>query len=147
MVSPSGPAARELPLLRMARATVPVVKGDALLLRGHLLRRSLLTRRVLRSLLCGVMDVNCLLKAVAISRSLVSVRVLKVMGWLGGGLVDLPERDLIMDQKCGMLCLCEHDSTESSHFLRLASVISFVMVRSSSRMEGWLGVLERILSR
>ena len=96
---PSGPAARELPLLRMARATISVVKGEEFLSSGHFLRRCRLTRRALGSVLWETMEVNCLLNAVAMSRFEVSVLLLKVMGWLGDCLVVLPERVFMIDQK------------------------------------------------
>jgi len=83
MVRPSGPAARELPLFRMALATMSGVKGEAVVFRGHLLSRSRFTRRASGSEEWGMIDVNCLLKAVDIPWLRVRVLLLKVMGWLG----------------------------------------------------------------
>ena len=50
-----------------------------------------LDTRALRSMLWVTMVVNCLLNVVAMSRFEVRVLLLKVMGWLGNCLVDLPD--------------------------------------------------------
>ena len=70
----------------------------------------LLTRRVLGSEEWGMTEVNCLQKALAMSLFWVSVRELKVMGWLGGVVTLLFERDLRRRKYCEVLYLCEHDS-------------------------------------
>ena len=84
MVRPSGPAARELPLVRMAWETESIVNGDRFVSRGWSFTRFLLTRLAVGSEVCGTIEVNCLLKAVAIERGVESVVWLNVMGWLGG---------------------------------------------------------------
>ena len=68
MVTPSGPAARELPLSRMALETREGVKGVRDVSSGCALIRRRLTRRARGSEVWGVTEVNCLLKAVAIAR-------------------------------------------------------------------------------
>ena len=100
MVRPFGPMARELPLSRMALLTEWVVKGERLWSSGQLRRRSLLILRAVGSEVCGITEVNCLLKEVAIAWWLESGgSLLKLIGWLGvlGG--RLPERDFSRDQK------------------------------------------------
>ena len=105
IVRPSGPTARELPPCRMALETACVVKGEAVLSSGRLFLRFRLTRRAFGSEVCETIDVNCLLKAVAMSLSSVSVVLLKVMGWLGAAGGRLPERVRRRDQKREGFCL------------------------------------------
>ena len=115
MVRPSGPAARELPPCRMAWVTRWGVNGEAVVTRGRSEMMRRLTRRVFESDEWGMMLVNCLQKAVAISLFLVRMRELKVMGWLGGGMTLLVDRDLMMRWSCDVLYLCEHDSSVLIH--------------------------------
>ena len=58
-----------------------------------------------------MIDVNCLLKAVDISRLRVRVLLLKVMGWLGGVWMHLPQRDLMREKYWEVLYLCDFVST------------------------------------
>ena len=58
MVRPSGPAARELPLFRMALETRWVVNGEREWSSGHLRRSSRLTLRAVGSEEWGVMEVE-----------------------------------------------------------------------------------------
>lgn len=135
MVRPSGPAARELPLCRMASWTVCVVNAVMLVSRGWVRLRRRLTRRASGSGVSGTIVVNCLARAVAIAllfvRVLVAVPEVKVMGWLGAVCVRLLESFPIVVQKCEVLCLWEHDSTVSIQLLRLDSVMSLEICRSS----------------
>ena len=54
----------------------------------------LLTRRVLGSEEWGMMFVNCLQKALAMSLLRVRVRLWNVMGWFGGVVIVLLDSDL-----------------------------------------------------
>ena len=105
MVRPSGPAARELPLSRMALETEWEVKGEREWSSGHLRRSSRLTLRAVGSDVWGVTEVNCLLKAEAIERWVEKVVLLKVMGWLGVWVGRFPERVFRRDQKREGWCL------------------------------------------
>ena len=151
IVRPSGPAARELPLFRMAWVTVCVEKGEMFVSSGRDLLRCRLTRRAVGSEVCGVTVVNCLVKAAAMSLSLVSVfvveGVVKVIGWLGAVWVFLPESVLMSDQKCVVLSLCEHDSTVSIHVFLFVLDMSLEICRSSVCMLGWVGWEDRRASR
>ena len=69
-------------------------------------------------------EVNCLLKAVAISWLRVRVLLLKVIGWLGGVWMGLPGRDLRRKKYWEVLYLCEHDSTVFIHVCLLVVRIS-----------------------
>ena len=115
IVRPSGPAARELPLFRKALETMSVVKGVREVSSGCSLLRRRLTPRARGSDEWGEIEVNCLLKAEAIARLLVRVLLLNLIGWLGGGVVRLPERSLRRLKNWEALCLCEHDSTVWIH--------------------------------
>ena len=147
MVRPSGPGARELPLSRMALETESIVKRERLVSRGCDLMRFLLTRLAEGSDAWGTIEVNCLLKAVAIVRGVDRVLLLKVIGWLGAVRVLLEERDLRRDQKREVLCLCEHVSTVCIHFFRLDSDMSLEICRSRTCMCGCVGFEERRESR
>ena len=106
-----------------------------------------LTRRVFGSDEWGIMLVNCLQKAVAISLFLVRVRALKVMGWLGGGVVLLLDRDFMMRWNCVVLYLCEHDSSVFIHVWLFVCRISCVICSSSVCMCGSVGDWVRRVSR
>ena len=80
IVSPSGPAARELPLFRRALDTMSGVKGEKEVSSGCALLRRRLTPRARGSVEWREIEVNCLLKAVAIAWLSVRVLVLNVMG-------------------------------------------------------------------
>ena len=80
MVRPSGPVLLELPLILKACTTISGEKLCVELASGHSLRSSSLTIRVDESLVWGTIGVNCLAKAVAISRLRVRVLEEKVMG-------------------------------------------------------------------
>ena len=80
MVRPSGPALLELPNSLIAWATTSVVKRCVELSSGHSFRSIRLTIRVAGSLVWATIEVNCLAKAVAISRLRVRVFDEKVMG-------------------------------------------------------------------
>ena len=93
------------------------------------------------------MEVNCLLKAVAIARGLVWVVVWKEMGWLGGVVVWLPESVLSSLKNCVGLCLCEHDSTVLIHVCLLEVWMSCVICASSVLMRVSVGSSRRRESR
>ena len=80
IVRPSGPAARELPLFRRALDTMSGVKGEREVSSGCALLRRRLTPRARGSDEWREIEVNCLLKAVAIAWLSVRVLVLNVMG-------------------------------------------------------------------
>ena len=80
MVRPSGPALLELPLSLIACATISGVNRGVDIPRRHSLRSFRLTIRVDGSLVWGTIEVNCLAKAVAISRLRVRVLDEEVMG-------------------------------------------------------------------
>ena len=80
IVRPSGPAARNLPLFRKALDTMSVVKEEREVSNGCALLRRRLTPRARGSDEWGEIEVNCLLKAVAIAWLSERVLVLKVMG-------------------------------------------------------------------
>ena len=107
----------------------------------------LLTRLVLGSEEWGMTEVNCLQKALAMSLFWVSVRELKVMGWLGGVVTLLFERDLRRRKYCEVLYLCEHDSTVLIHVCLLVLRISCDNCSSSVRMCGSVGDCVRRVSR
>ena len=83
MVRSSGPALLGLPLFLIACSTISGEKRGVKLSSGHSLRSSRLTIRFDRSLGWGIIEVNCLVKAVAISR--LRVRVLEEMIGTGYG--------------------------------------------------------------
>ena len=93
------------------------------------------------------MDVNCLLKALAMSVLRVRVVELKVMGWLGGVWRRLPESVLRREKYCEVLYLLEHDSTVCIHVCLLVFWISWCIWSSSVRMCGSLGKRDRSWSR
>ena len=106
-----------------------------------------LTRRVLGSDEWGIMLVNCLQKALAMSLLRVSVRWPKVMGWFGGVVVVLLESDLRRRKYCDVLYLCEHDSTVFIHVSLLVIRISCVSCSLSVLMSGSVGDCVRRVSR
>ena len=124
---PSGPAARELPLFRMAREVYRGVKGAAVVSSGRVPLRRRFTRRAVGSLVWVMVEENCLLKAMAMSWLRVSVLLLKVMGWFGGVGVLLPESVLRSVKNWEALYLFEHDSTVCIQVCLLVSRISFVI--------------------
>ena len=78
-------------------------------------------RRVWGSLSCVAILVNCLVKRLAMADCLVQVLEVpsedrKVMGWLGGGRVFLPDSELSRDQKRFGLMRGETERTYSFHF-------------------------------
>ena len=93
------------------------------------------------------MDVNCLLKALAMSVLRVRVVELKVMGWLGGVWRRLPESVLRREKYCEVLYLLEHDSTVCIHVCLLVIWISWSIWSSSVRMCGSVGERDRSWSR
>ena len=123
------------------------MKGEREWSSGHLRRSSRLTLRAVGSDVWGVMEVNCLLKAVAMERWVEKIELLKVIGWLGVWVGRFPERDYMRDQKWEGWCLCEHASTVCIHFFRLESDMSCVMCWSRTRMWGCVGSVERSTSR
>ena len=84
----------------------------------------------------GTIEVNWLMKAVAISRFLVRVLLLKVMGWLGGVGGSFPRSFLRMVKNWEVFSLCEQVSIVSVHFFLLASEMSFVICWSRSYKSG-----------
>ena len=94
-----------------------------------------------------MIDVNCLQKALAMSPFWVRVRELKVMGWFGGVVTLLFERDLRRRKYWAVLYLCEHDSTECIHVCLLVVRISWFNWSSSVLMCGSVGDCERRVSR
>ena len=84
----------------------------------------------------GTIEVNWLMKAVAISRFLVRVLLLKVMGWLGGVGGSFPRSFLRMVKNWEVFSLCEQVSIVSVHFFRFASEMSFVICWSRSYKSG-----------
>ena len=109
IVRPSGPAAREFPVCKMAQRTISGGKGEAVRSSGCNASRRRLTRRVSGLEVWGTTDVNCLLKAHAISPLRVSVVSSKVIGWFGGTGERLPLRDLMILKNWEALYLCEQD--------------------------------------
>ena len=104
-------------------------------------------RRLSRLGVLGTIEVNWLMKAVAISRFLVRVLLLKVMGWLGAMGGSLPRSFLRMVKSWEVLSLWEQVSIVSLHFCWRPSEMSLLICRLSASMSGWVGSEERRSSR
>ena len=105
MVRPSGPVAVEFLQAEMADVMSELVKGVKFGINLWSLRSFLRILRVWELLVWVEKAVNCLLKRAAIADGFVQVveepsGERKVIGWLGGGRVFLPERDRIVLQNC-----------------------------------------------
>ena len=94
-----------------------------------------------------MVEVNCLLKAVAICLWSVRWVLLNLISWLGACGCLFPDKFLRRDQKCEVLCLCEQLSTVCVHVLRLDVSMSCVMCWSRVLMRGLVGSVERRRSR
>ena len=106
----SGPIAVEFLLILMASAVLAGVKGEKEWSKWCSRCRRRMVWRSSGSWVCGLMEVNCLVKYLAMAEGLVQVLVLplglvKVMGWFGGVRVRVPDMALIMVQKPRRLSL------------------------------------------
>ena len=104
-------------------------------------------RRLSRLGVWGTIEVNWLMKAVAISLFLVRVWLLKVMGWLGAMGGSFPRSFLRMVNSWEVLSLCEQVSIVCLHFCRSPSEMSWLICRLSTSMSGLVGSDERSSSR
>ena len=104
-------------------------------------------RRLSRFGVWGTIEVNWFMKAVAISRFLVRVLLLKVMGWLGAVGGSFPRSFLRMVKNWEVLSLCEQVSIVSVNFCRLASEMSCLICWLSASMSGCVGSVKRRASR